>query len=109
MFERPSKLATIEHHALLNCVSLHWFCIPASVTAIHDLVFHGGGISSIEIEEGSVSFRVEHNLLVDFGLRSLVWVIGCPESIMVQTSSTAKPVTNGTNAIGERHHSNWLS
>jgi hypothetical protein len=62
------------------------FCIPASVTAIHDSVFIGSGLRSIGIEEGSVSFRVLNELLVDFDVRSLVWVIGSPESILIPSS-----------------------
>jgi hypothetical protein len=58
-------------------------CIPASVTAIHDRAFEASGIRSIEIEEGSVSFRVVNELLVDLRIISLVWVIGSPESIVI--------------------------
>jgi hypothetical protein len=86
MFEEPSRLATIEQYTFSSCQSLNRLFIPASVTAIHDSVFDGSGISSIEIEEGSVSFRVENDLLVDFCVRSLVLVIGCPESIVVPSS-----------------------
>jgi hypothetical protein len=85
-FESPSILATIEDNAFFNCQSLNWLLIPASVTALGDRVFDGSGIHSIEIEEGSVSFRVVNELLVDFEFRSLVWVIGSPESIQIPSS-----------------------
>jgi hypothetical protein len=86
MFDRPSRLATIERHAFSFCESLRRLCIPASVTTIDNSAFAGSGIGSIEIEEGSVSFRVENDLLVDFEARSLVWVIGSPDSIVIPSS-----------------------
>jgi hypothetical protein len=60
--------------------------IPASVTEIDGLAFRWSGIKSIEIEEGSVSFRVVKDFLVDFAVRSLFWVIGSPESIEIPSS-----------------------
>jgi hypothetical protein len=86
MFERPSRLAAINYHAFFLCRSLNRFCIPASVRTIRDFVFAVSGISSIEIEEGSVSFRVVNDLLVDFEVRSLLYVIGSPESIVIPSS-----------------------
>jgi hypothetical protein len=68
------------------CDSLNRLCIPASVTAIHFKAFDGSRISSIEIEEGSVSFRVRNGFLVDFDGGSLLWVIGSPESILIPSS-----------------------
>jgi hypothetical protein len=85
-FERPSRLATIEECAFSNCQSLTWLSIPASVTAIQERAFGGSGIRSIAIEGGSVSFRVVNEFLVDFEVRSLVWVIGSPESIEIPSS-----------------------
>jgi hypothetical protein len=85
-FELPSRLATIGASAFSHCRSLSRLVIPASVTAIADSVFKGSGISSIEIEDGSISFRVENEFLVDFEFRSLVWVIGSPESIEIPSS-----------------------
>jgi hypothetical protein len=86
VFERPSRLATIERYTFSDCQSLNRLCIPASVTSIHDPVFNGTGIRWIEIEEGSLSFGVREGLLVDFDVRSLVWVIGSPESIVIPSS-----------------------
>jgi hypothetical protein len=86
MFEQPSRLATIEHGTFFSCESLKRLCIPASVTAIHGLVFNTSGISSIEIEEESVSFRILNGFLVDFEVRSLLYVIGSPESILITSS-----------------------
>jgi hypothetical protein len=40
----------------------------------------------IDIEDGSDSFRVVNELLVDFEVRSLVLVIGSPESIEIPCS-----------------------
>jgi hypothetical protein len=68
------------------CGSLEWFVVPASVAAIGDGAFASSGIRSIGLEEGSVSFRVLDKLLVDFEVRSLVWVIGSPESILIPSS-----------------------
>jgi hypothetical protein len=86
IFERPSNVATIEENAFFWCSWLTHFSIPASVTAIGDSAFTSSGISPIEIEEGSVSFRVLNDLLVDFEVRSLIWVIGSPESILIPSS-----------------------
>jgi hypothetical protein len=85
-FERASRLARIDQDAFSNCQSLTWLSIPASVTVIQNGVFEGSGIKSIEIEDGSVSFRVVNELLVDFEVRSLVWVIGSLESIQIPSS-----------------------
>jgi hypothetical protein len=85
-FERPSRLAAIGQFAFADCQLLNWISIPASVTAIQDDAFGGSGIGSIEIEDGSVSFRVVKEFLVDFEIRSLVWVIGSPESIRIPSS-----------------------
>jgi putative effector of murein hydrolase LrgA (UPF0299 family) len=85
-FERPSKLTTIEQDAFWYCESLTRLFIPASVTAIAESAFTGSGIESIEIDDGSVSFRVVNEFLVDFEVRSLVWVIGSPESIEIPSS-----------------------
>jgi hypothetical protein len=86
LFEPPSRLTMIESGAFSDCGSLNRFVIPASVTAIDRAVFSCSGIRSIEIEEGSVSFRVVNELLVDFDIRSLVSVIGSPESIQIPSS-----------------------
>jgi hypothetical protein len=85
-FERGSRLAAIDKDAFSNCQSLPWISIPASVTAIQDRAFGASGIGSIEIEDGSVSFRVVKEFLVDFEIRSLIWVIGSPESIQIPSS-----------------------
>jgi hypothetical protein len=85
-FERPSRLATIGDHAFLDCRSLNRLFLPASVAAIGRSAFAGSGITSIEIAKGSVSFRVVKELLVDFEVRALVWVIGSPESIHIPSS-----------------------
>jgi hypothetical protein len=82
----PFTVATIEHAVFLGCRSLSRFVIPASVTALGESVFLNSGISSIEIDEGSVSFRVVNQFLVDFEVRSLSWVIGSPESIVIPSS-----------------------
>jgi hypothetical protein len=85
-FERPSRLAAIGQFAFLSCRSLTWLSIPASVTAIEDDAFSASGLRSIAIKDGSVSFRVVKEFLVDFAVRSLVWVIGSPESIQIPSS-----------------------
>jgi hypothetical protein len=85
-FEAPFRLATMEEGAFLLCESLNRLFIPASVTAIDELAFGGSGIRSIELEEGSISFRVENELLVDFEGWSLIWRIGSPESIRIPSS-----------------------
>jgi hypothetical protein len=85
-FGRPSTLATIEQYAFLSCRSLNRLHLPASVKAIDGSAFCDSGISSIEIEEGSVSFRVVNEFLVDFEFRSLVLVMGSPESIEIPSS-----------------------
>jgi hypothetical protein len=56
------------------------------VTEIDGSAFRLSGIESIEIEEGSVSFRVVNEFLVDFAVRSLVFVIGSPASIQIPSS-----------------------
>jgi hypothetical protein len=84
--ERRPILATIDQDAFFNCQSLNWLCIPDSVRAIGDRAFEGSGIRSIEVEDGSVSFRVVKEVLVDFEIRSLVWVIGSRESIQIPSS-----------------------
>jgi hypothetical protein len=76
----------IERDAFWDCQSLTRLFIPASVTVIAESVFTGSGIESLEIEDGSVSFRVVNEFLVDFEVRSLVWVIGSPESIEIPSS-----------------------
>jgi hypothetical protein len=86
MFEPPSRLTTISEFAFFHCQSLDSLCIPASVTEIAQWAFENSGIRSIGIEEGSVSFRVVSAFLVDFEVRSLVWVIGSPESIVIPSS-----------------------
>jgi hypothetical protein len=86
IFELPSRLATIERWALCDCESLTSVVIPASVTTIYSEAFQSSGISWIEIEEGSISFRVVNDLLVDFEGGSMVWVIGSPESILIPSS-----------------------
>jgi hypothetical protein len=85
-FERQSTLATIGDHAFRDCRSLNRLFLPASVTTICENAFGCTRIKSIEIEEESVSFRVVNELLVDFEVRSLVWVIGSPESIRIPSS-----------------------
>jgi hypothetical protein len=65
---------------------LNRLSIPASVTAIHDAAFGSSGINKIGIGEGSVSFRVVNEFLVDFEVRSLVWLIGSAESIVIPSS-----------------------
>jgi hypothetical protein len=85
-FERPSKLAKIESRAFWYCLLLNRLFIPASVTAIAESAFTGSGIESLEIEDGSVSFRVVNALVVDFEVRSRVWVIGRGESIEIPSS-----------------------
>jgi hypothetical protein len=85
-FERPSKLTTIEQAAFWYCQSLTRLFIPVSVTAIAESAFTGSGLESIEIDDGSVSFRVVNEFLVDFEVRSLVWVIGSVESIEIPSS-----------------------
>jgi hypothetical protein len=86
IFEPPSRLATICEHAFFDSQSLDRFCRPASVAAIGDAVFEASRIRSIEIEESSVSFRVLNEFLVDFEVRSLIWVIGSPDSIEIPAS-----------------------
>jgi hypothetical protein len=85
-FERRSKLATIEESAFWNCPSLNWLSIPASVTMIGDSAFGASGIRWIEIEDGSVSFRVVNEFLVDFESRSLIYGIGSPDSVEIPSS-----------------------
>jgi hypothetical protein len=86
IFEATSRLATIENGVFSFCRSLDRLSIPASVTAIHDPAFGSSGISWIGIEEGSVSFRVVNEFLVDFEVRSLVWVIESPEASVIPSS-----------------------
>jgi hypothetical protein len=85
-FEWPSRLATIEAGAFFGCRSLPRLLIPASVTAIDGSAFRDSGISSIEISAASGSFRVLNEFLVDFEVRSLVWVIGSPEAVLIPAS-----------------------
>jgi hypothetical protein len=80
-FEPPSGVATIKEGAFFKSQSLRRLSIPISVTAIDGSSFQCSGIRLIEIEEGSVSFRVVNEFLVDVAVRSLVWVIRSPESI----------------------------
>jgi hypothetical protein len=86
VFGPRSRLATINDRVFGQCLSLTRLVIPASTTTIHPEAFAGSGIRSIEIEEGSVSFRVRNGLLVDFEVRTLVWVIGSPEEILIPSS-----------------------
>jgi hypothetical protein len=51
MYERPRRLATIDHSSFLGCESWDWFSISASVTTIRDAAVLGSGIRSIEIEK----------------------------------------------------------
>jgi hypothetical protein len=83
MFELPSRLVTIKHATFSSCESLNRLCIPASVRAIHDLVFMASGLGSIGLEEGSISFRVLNDLSVDFDVRALLYVIDSAESIFI--------------------------
>jgi hypothetical protein len=85
-FEPPSRLATIERETFLSCESLNCLSIPAAVTAIRESAFHGAGIRSITIEDGSVSFRVVNEFLLDFEERSLVFVMGSPETIEIPSA-----------------------
>jgi hypothetical protein len=85
-FERPSSLATIKRNAFFGCQSLNRFLILASVREIEERAFGWSGLRSIEIEEGSVSFRVVNEFLVDFEVCSLLCVIGSPESIQIPSS-----------------------
>jgi hypothetical protein len=86
IFECPVKVVAIPAGAFWGCQSLRRLLIPASVRAIDEKAFVNSGIQSIEIEAGSVSFRVRNDLLVDFEVRSLVWVIGSPTSIVIPSS-----------------------
>jgi hypothetical protein len=85
-FEPRSKRETIGQGAFFGGQSLDRFFIPASMTAIGDWAFKASGIGSIENGERSISFRVVNAFLVDFEVRLLVWVIGSPESIEIQSS-----------------------
>jgi hypothetical protein len=58
----------------------------SSVRAIRSGAFNDSGIRSIAIGQGSVSFSVRNKFLLDFDGRSLVWVIGQPESIVIPSS-----------------------
>jgi hypothetical protein len=82
-FERPSGLTTINGRAFSECQSLDRLVIPASVRAIHAEAFVGSGISWMEIEEGSVSFKIRNEFLLDFKGRSLLWVFGFRKSIRI--------------------------
>jgi hypothetical protein len=86
MFEPPSRLTTIEYGTFAICQSLHRLFLPASLTAIDARVLARSGIGSIGIDDGSVSFKVVNEFLVDFGVRSLIWVIGSPDSIRIPSS-----------------------
>jgi hypothetical protein len=85
-FEEFSRLTTIDQGALSGCESLNQFVIGASVTAVDASAFRTSGIRSIDIEDGSISFKVLNELLVNFEVHSLVWVIGSPESIEIPSS-----------------------
>jgi hypothetical protein len=85
-FEDPSRLATIGELAFRDCSALHWLFLPASLASIAPSAFEMSGLDSIGVEDGSVSFRVLEHLLVDFEVRSLLWVIGSPESILIPAS-----------------------
>jgi hypothetical protein len=76
----------MEDHAFWGCSLLRQFDIPASVTTIEPLALPVGGTISIAVEEGSVSFRVVNQLVVGFDVRSLLCVIGFPESIVIPSS-----------------------
>jgi hypothetical protein len=86
IFERPFRPATIATFAFSGCQSLTWLFIPASVTTIEHAAFQDSGIVSIEVSTESVSFRVQDEFLIDFEIRSLVWVIGSPEKILIPAS-----------------------
>jgi hypothetical protein len=86
MFEWASMLATIKEGAFSVCQSLTRLLIPASVTAIHHLAFERSGMCRMAIEEGSVSLRIQNDLLINFAARSLVCTIGSPESILIPSS-----------------------
>jgi hypothetical protein len=76
----------IDENAFAYSRSLDHFSIPASVTVLGGSAFSSDVLRSIEIEEGSASFRILNDLLVDFEVRSLVWVIGSPDSIVIPSS-----------------------
>jgi hypothetical protein len=86
MFEPQSRLTTISNGAFLQCRSLKSLCIPASVTDIWERPFLRAGITSLAIEEGSAAFSVRDGFLLDFEGRSLLWVIGSPESILIPSA-----------------------
>jgi hypothetical protein len=71
MFHPPSGLATIEDATFSSCQSLKRLLIPATGAAVQGKAFEASGMSSIEIEDGSVSFRVLNNFFVGFEGRSL--------------------------------------
>jgi hypothetical protein len=83
LFEPGSKLATIDGGVFPGSPALHRLLIPASLTAMDAQGLTGSGISSIEIEPGSASFSVRNGFLLDFSGRSLLWVLGSPESILI--------------------------
>jgi hypothetical protein len=85
VFDPGSSLVTIDSEAFDCCALLTFFILPASVTAIHPRALDGN-FRSIEIEEGSVSFRVCGEFFVDFDVRLLIFVIGSPESIVLPAS-----------------------
>jgi hypothetical protein len=60
--------------------------IPASVTEIDVHAFDRCKVRQLEIEEGSVSFKVQDQFLVDFAGDSILWVVGSPESIRIPFS-----------------------
>jgi hypothetical protein len=86
IFERPSRLATIEMRAFSDCRSLNWLFVPASVETIRTAAFDDSGIVSIGVSKESVSFRVRDEFLLDFEGRSLFWVTGSPERIVIPAS-----------------------
>jgi hypothetical protein len=86
VFEPQSKLAVIEGGVFGGCSLLHRVCLPASLSSIRERAFQGCHITSLEIEEGSVSFRVRDGLLLDFEERSLIWVIAHPPSVLIRSA-----------------------
>jgi hypothetical protein len=68
------------------CLLLQRLVIPASVTEIDVHAFDMCKVRQLEIEEGSVSFKVQDQFLVDFTGHSILWVVGSPESIRIPFS-----------------------
>jgi hypothetical protein len=80
---RPSSLSKIRKYGLAGPEFLEQFVIPVFVPEIDIQAFDGYAIPQLDIEQESVSFRVQNQFLLDFAGSLVPWVVGSPESIRI--------------------------